>query len=228
MSYDLNGVPIRSGAMTIPYLGAWQLSVALDATRPPPTGKGVVTLGDTTWQGFIYRADVFAGTVSCRVIGGMGGFDNLLKPKEYQGATVRQVLKDMLGQVDESISSDSPSAQLDTKLPYWSLLTEPCGTALSRLERTLNRTGTGPPVIHFVKQDGTTYFGEDPNTNITTTEDQVRIVKYHITQLVYDVAMLAPYVVPHTVWNGKDVDRVTLEIHPDGLRGNIFFSEGAS
>lgn len=103
---SLNGIRIVSGSLTIPLYGAWNADLYL-ATTDTVSAPAQVTLGNLTLTGFIFRQAAFAGTRSCWVVGGTGGWRSILIRRSYyfeQGVQLSTVLGDAARENGETVS----------------------------------------------------------------------------------------------------------------------------
>jgi hypothetical protein len=153
-SLTLNGMPVLSGVLTMPAVGAWFAELAVDATVAPTGRVALVFEGGGTWLGTAYRSGVTRDTVLVRVVGGAGGLADLVPSKAYRAATLRLPLGDLLVEVGETLSSMSSPAALSLPLAFW---TRAAGTAGDALRVLANHAGATWRVLSH----GTVWIGTD-------------------------------------------------------------------
>ena len=224
MSYTVNGVGIRRGLISVPASGVWHANVSLDIATPVASGPATLQLGSQTWRGTVYRSDLFAGTVSLRVLGGAGGYVTPMPAKAYRGATARTVCADILGTAGESLSPTSSAALLATPLPFWSCLKGASAAwAMTRLMEQVQKQNAHQSTTWRVLPDGSTFFGPSTYAPVKLSSDQAQIVAYHVVEMAYEVAMVEPLILPGMAWNGRNIDRTEFELLPEGIRAIVFF-----
>lgn len=84
---SLSGIPIMSGRMVIPFVGAWHASLVLTLPTPSP-GPQPLLIGTATWLCAPVRDVAFAGQRGVLVVGGSGGWRRSVSPKQYGQGTV--------------------------------------------------------------------------------------------------------------------------------------------
>lgn len=103
----LNGDRVVSATITIPYYGIWAGDVTLAQTDNDITNPCTVVLGNLTLNGWAVRTSSFAGAKSARLVGGVGGWRQLVPAQAYQnpgGIKLSMVLNDVAALVGEKIS----------------------------------------------------------------------------------------------------------------------------
>ena len=92
----LNGGRVVSAHVEIPYYGTWTADVTL-AADTVLAAEDVLTIGDLSLKGFVQRVFDFAGSRTCRLVGGYGGWQKTIPAKAYllpSGVPVSMVLGD--------------------------------------------------------------------------------------------------------------------------------------
>lgn len=104
----LNGVRVVSGSITIPYYGTWVADVVLSEAGVISTGAKLV-VSDLSLTGTVVRQASFAASRSARIVGGAGGWRNILPSRGYShpaGVKLSTVLSDAARECGESIRVD--------------------------------------------------------------------------------------------------------------------------
>ncbi len=111
-------LPVLSMRLTLPIVGAWVLTAELDGDETP-SGAIELAQGDVRLAGTVVRAASVAGSVRLTAVGGAGGLHTELGARSYQGATVRDVVSDLLAAAGERLDASSSRGILESALPYW-------------------------------------------------------------------------------------------------------------
>lgn len=102
----LGNVRIASGDLAIPQYGLWSADVSLADDVAIPANTSIV-LGNLTMACNVYRQTGFAGSRTCRVVAGFGGWRNELAAKQYDlpyGVRLSLVLGDAALEAGEKIN----------------------------------------------------------------------------------------------------------------------------
>jgi len=155
---DINGFRIREATVTTPYNGLWTADCLLDQVAVLPSSV-LLTIGGLQLRGFVYRSGAFTGSTSCRLVGGYGGWRNLLPFKEYRssfGIKFSVVAGDAARECGEQISivSDFTVGQFFPR---------EAGPA----SRVLNTFSS----LWWSRADGVTVVGPRASTQITSSFD---------------------------------------------------------
>lgn len=105
----LNGQRVVSGSVSIPMYGTWVADVVL-ANPDDIATSCVLTIGDLELHGTVFRMASFSGSRSARIVGGAGGWRNVLPERGYSqlgGILASLVLQDAAREAGESIVIDS-------------------------------------------------------------------------------------------------------------------------
>ena len=108
-----NGIPIASGELLIPLVGAWTADLHL-TSGAAMTGAVAVVIGNLTLQGTVYRSSAYGGQTRVRVIGGGGGWRTEITPQGYgsagAGVNLSIVLADAASACGERVNVPSDTS----------------------------------------------------------------------------------------------------------------------
>lgn len=102
----LNGRRIVSARVTVPFYGAWCADVTLAIADTIPL-TSVLTIGDLTLNGTIFRMASFSGSRSARLVGGGAGWRKVIPAQAYYnplGVRASIVLGDAASIVGERLN----------------------------------------------------------------------------------------------------------------------------
>ncbi len=108
----LNGDRIVSCSLTIPYYGMWAGDATLAQTDNDVQNPCTLVLGNLTLTGWAIRTSSFAGVRSARLVGGVGGWRQVVAPQAYRnpgGLKLSTILQDVAAAVGEKVNV--PAAQ---------------------------------------------------------------------------------------------------------------------
>lgn len=157
----INDVAIIGGCITLPQRGAWTADLAVavgeefDGDVEISNANGTLVL-----QGYAYRATVYGGTLTIRVVGGKGGLRNVIAARGYQVVPALQVAQEIAADCGEAIAADS-AAVLGDVLTHWA---RPKGTA----ERALTLLADQLGLVWRVNADGEILFVADTFADVDT------------------------------------------------------------
>jgi hypothetical protein len=103
---SVNGLQIVAGSLMIPLRGCWTADLEL-ATAAPLSGSAVVSIGNLTLHGFIYRSEPYGGQVKARLVGGFGGWRQTIQQQGYGsggGVLLAHVLADAASACGEQVA----------------------------------------------------------------------------------------------------------------------------
>ena len=123
---------VARGTIAFPRIGVWTADLTVDADSPA-TGAVTATLDGVDMPAHIQAAEVVAGMLKVRIVGGNGGAGKLAKPKHYKGPTVRHIITDLVRDAGEVLSPACTPAVLGTTLKAWTSLAVPTGALLQAL-----------------------------------------------------------------------------------------------
>ena len=151
---------VARGTITLPRVGNWIANLTVNADGPA-TGAAVATLDGVDMPAHIQKAEMVAGMLEVRLVGGNGGLGKPARPNHYKGATVRHTFMDLeqdVGEVPALKASDT--AVLDQPLKAWTSLAVPTGELLQALADTATEL-MGQDVSWRVLYDGTVWLGTE-------------------------------------------------------------------
>jgi hypothetical protein len=206
------GAPVLDAEVTMQRVGTWHAEVTLDLDEETaPTGLLVFQIDGIEFRGTVMpsRAGAHAGKTKVKVVGGAGGLQRDLEPRNYAGGVtrVRTVVADILRDAGETLSPDSQAAVLDAQIPAWQRAKGPGSVALSKL---LDRQGATWRTL----RDGTVWVGVDGWPEVVPSG--VVLDEDWATGSV-TIAPNEPGLVPGVICRGQRVESVT---HRVGRRGS--------
>lgn len=219
----VNGLPVLSGDLLLPRVGAWSAVLALDA-ETAPTGS-VTTESPAGFRavGFVERGSTTAGRVEVRVRAGAGQLGRELAPVAYRpvgGVRVRTVLEDWARESGERLSTRVAAEITETFLPAWTRERGSAARAIRSLALALGCSwrfdGDGGLLLvretwPTVDPDGVQLLREDPISDAV--------------ELAVDVPL--PEFVPGVTWQGRRVSAVEAFIVGNGMhRVRLLFENG--
>jgi hypothetical protein len=151
---------VARGTLTLPRVGNWIANLTVNADGPA-TGSAVATLDGVDMPCHIQKAEMVAGMLDLRLVGGNGGLGKSAQRNHYKGATVRHTFVDLVqgaGEVPSLKASDA--AVLNQPLPAWTSLAIPTGELLQALADTAAEL-LGQDVSWRVLYDGTVWIGAE-------------------------------------------------------------------
>lgn len=206
------GAPVLDAEVTMQRVGTWHAEVTLDLDEEQaPSGLLVFQIDGIEFRGTVLpsRSGAHAGKTKVKVVGGAGGLQRDLDPRNYAGGVtrVRTVVADILRDAGETLSTESQASVLDAQIPAWQRSKGPGQVALTKL---LDRQGATWRTL----RDGTIWVGVDgwpevTPTGVVTDEDWAT---GSIT-----IEPNEPSIVPGVICRGQRVESVT---HRVGRRGS--------
>lgn len=219
-SWELNGIPVMQGRVTRPRSGNWVAELQVDAASVAAIADGaLVTLKvdqEVMLTGTVLRSGVYAQNVTLRVVGGRNGLAQLVRPRFYRAVPLSQVLQDVLSDAGEVVSGTSTPEALALVLPFWTMVEQPAGEALTSLAEA-----AGAAVVWRVQADGTVFLGADGFPPSALVEfDLVEVMPLEGIQVI---ATEVPDVHPGERFNDRDVSAVEHLLTPDSSRVRLFY-----
>jgi hypothetical protein len=194
---------VSTGRLSLPRTGAWTADL-LAMTDGPLTGSAILTASGVQMPAHIQRAEIVAGKLSMRLVGGAGGLGNLAEKKHYKGVTILHVLRDLLETAGETRAESTETAVLNTPLQAWTSLEVPIGALLQCLAET-----AGPDVTWRVLFDGTVWMG---NETWPMCPADVRVIDADGANASQVLGTDSLGIWPGTTIAGRRVDQVVHEI----------------
>jgi hypothetical protein len=214
------GYPHASGALivgaevTMQTQGPWFADVEIDLPEDStvPDGPFTFAIEGVEFRGTVKpaRSGQHAGRTHLRVIGGAGGLETMLGPRNYAAGVTRYrtLVADVLRDSGEVLSEESDTTILDTQLSGWHR-TECSGR--QALDQITAKAGCSWRVL----RDGTVWIGNDGWPD--TTPSGVVLDVHHGEGIVLS-APDQPDAVPGQVVEGHRIVQVVHRLDARGLR----------
>lgn len=205
-----------------PRLGVWHLDCELDADEAI-SGPTVADVDGSQWNGTVIDSHVHAGRCQAWIVGGAGGMQVKLEPKQYVAAKLGDVIQDILTAGKEVLSSTVSGAILSRSVPQWERLQGPVSHALVRL---LDAQG----LVWRTLQDGTVWVGEDawaeisPDASTLNEDWSTGIITIAPDVDFKGVASISP----GSVYQGHRIEQVTHVITENSLRSKLSTSSASN
>ena len=143
---SVNDVHIVKGTITLPNRGCWHadlwLNIAGDVANPVS-----LVIGDLTMKATVFRSASYTGALSVRIVGGAGGWRQVIDPRGYGGCPASVVLNDAARTVGETVSLER-----DTSLNAFVRERGPASRVIAQLFPLLAPSW-------WIQPDGTTRIG---------------------------------------------------------------------
>jgi hypothetical protein len=219
------GYPHASGEIllttevTMPRRGEWTAIVGTDPqgiAPEPPTGPFVFEIEGVEWRGTAKPARSGAsqgGRMRVSVVGGAGGLAHDLDVRNYGGGVTRAktVVDDILRDAGETLSAESDSALLATRIEGWQRAAMPGRRALDRICDKIGATWR-------ILRDGTVWIGVDTWPEV---EPDGIVQDDDWADGVIFLAPDTPSMVPGIVVRGQRVEEVVHRLSRAGLRTEL-------
>ncbi len=212
MSYaTCNGLPVTSGRVAIPRVGAWHADLALDGDAP--VGELAITLGGLGFRGWARRSGTWGGQTTVRAVGGRGGLARTVAAQGFRDSQLSAVVDHVLRESGETLARDADQGALATALPWWSVLEAPAGAALAAVTQALG-------LVWRVTPSGEVWIGAE-----TWPESQIdaEALAYSAASDVAEVYLPVPALLPGMTWQGRRVSYVEHAIEPERVRSRVWF-----
>lgn len=194
---------VPAGRLSLPRTGVWSADL-LAMTDGPLTGEATLTVSGVEMPAHIQRAEMVAGKLSMRLVGGAGGLGKPETKKHYKGVTILHVLQDLLSTAGESMAPSCETAVLNMPLQAWTSLAVPIGSLLQALAET-----AGLGVAWRVLYNGQVWIG---NETWPMCPADVRILDADGANASQVLGTDALGIWPGTVIAGRRVDYVVHEV----------------
>lgn len=216
-----NNDGVISMALSLPLVGAWVGDLVVDADDMSGAVKISVDDGRLVFKGTAVKGGGFLETTTIRVLAGAGRIGEKAKPRHYGAVRLGTVLRDLLRDVGERLSSTASDAVLNTQLDAWTTHDLPTGDVIA----LLMKTSVLAAVWRFLP-DGTVWVGVDAWPDSGLQDGDYQITDEYPEQRS---AMVAPDPLPPmpgTKLAGRKVSRVEYRLG-EQLRALVFFQDGA-
>jgi hypothetical protein len=103
---NVSGQRVVSTSLSIPLYGLWVADVMLALATPLPTTSLMLSIGNLSLAGTVYRQSAFAGTVEARLVGGANGWSQNVQARGYNnpgGVLLSMVVGDAAKDVGEKV-----------------------------------------------------------------------------------------------------------------------------
>jgi len=216
LSSTLNGSRVTHAHVTIPAWGVWDAEVTVDG-EIALEGSVTLRLADLTLVGTVLSGGAMIGRSSFRIVGGAGGWRQVVPSKAYvndAGVKVTKVLGDVAATVGETVEISTD----DRVGPAW---TREAGAAGA----TLNLVA---PRGWYVGEDGVTRLGSRAAGKLAERTTRVQTVNLARGKVVLAAESIAS-ILPGLVVDGITAVDVLHELSPEGgLRSTVWGSQAAS
>ncbi len=130
----LNGRPVLSGSVVLPFAGVWTAGLVVDAAVAP-TGAATLTLdeGAVTLAGTLLRSREAFGRVEALMVGGAGGLWTQVAGRHYRSTPGSLIWNAILSECGEVASGASWTAPLASQFAQWTRIRSSGADALARL-----------------------------------------------------------------------------------------------
>jgi len=215
-AYNLGGVTVIEALVYEPRVGRWTADVELD-TDEDITGAVTLNLGAVALVGAVHRGGVDNSRWSGRIVGGAGGLSTSLQPKNYQGASLKHVVDDIMRESGETL--DASSAVLAAHITAnWHRTRGPASHALQAVADELS-------VPWRVTRAGTVLLGATTASELDT--EQVEILERPETGAMVVAPAVDPELLPGVLFDGREVSYVATIVEAGKLRQELWFEDTA-
>ncbi len=205
----------------LPRLGAWHADVHVDSVTEVK-GKVTIAIGDGQLQlfGTVARGGTFVDSAHVRVVAGAGGMATMARPRHYNSTNVGIVLRDLLREAGEAVSSTASAALLSKPLLSWSTMRMETGKLVTNL-----MASASPGTAWRFLDDGTVWAGPEtwPDSGIRDPDVQVIDETPHLANALLGVEV--PTLQPGTLLLGRRVSYVEHRIGAGGVRTTAWFED---
>ncbi len=230
MYLKLNDFLCMRGRISLPLTGAWTANLQVDPATsgddlPVFGSQATVSIGEGgfTLRGTVKRINNAFDVVYARLVGGAGGLPKKIPPKDYQNVSFGLVLRDVLKQCGERLSTATPAAILNVPLAFWTIPLTQGFLALSELISEARVQTGGKPVNWRVLADGTIFVGVEqwPQAPMPSFDQ----MSWSPQQLSTRIFAEDPSITPGQVWQSANVTDVFHNVDPHLSRTEIFFQD---
>jgi len=157
-----DGTPLLRANIRLPRVGVWHGNVEI-LTATKLSGKvTLVSSAGLSLTGTIKEAEVVRDVLQARIVGGAAGMPTETGPKFYESMTFGHALRELLGEVGETLSPTSDATATGTALARWVRM---AGSASDQLDQIVRKLGVDWRVL----PDGTVWVGKDTFPTIQTS-----------------------------------------------------------
>lgn len=214
---NFGGLSLLSARIALPHVGAWHGELEADcAGREHATGSDglvAIVIDGVEFRCSVLRSVDIGGRRKARVVGGHGGLGTTLEATHYTETTALSVIRDILADCGETLSSTVDSDALDaTALQSWKAAQMPASHLLTRLCSAIGR-------IWRVLEDGTVWVGAEDYPELAVPN---QLIDEDWAAGCIEIAPDAPNLVPGVTFLGQQIRYVVHHLEGDGLRTEAF------
>ncbi|MEN6535507.1 MAG: hypothetical protein ABFD89_17720 [Bryobacteraceae bacterium] len=215
--YTFGGLPLLWAKPCLSYIGAWhaELEASFDGKDPKPNADGTYTLSanDVDFVGTpVLGPRKLVGRVKVKIVGGRGGLKKKLDPKHYSKPAVLTVVRDILADCGEVLSSGVDPATLDGQIQSWQRGDIPAGRCLTLV---LDQLG----LIWRVLRDGTIWIGKE---EYPASSAKFELIDEDWSAGVIEIASDAPDLEPGVTLLDQQIRYVVHDIQSGSLRTSAY------
>lgn len=214
MSATVNGYDLLSATIREPRIGVWTAEVDVDADKVLDEHVTIEVDG-VRWIGTLVRGQLDNGRVHALVLGGAAALGVVLDAKFYLGAGMGVVLKDLMLETGETLSSSVTASVKNYAPDRW---TRVQGTGAQVMRVMADELG----MAWRVGRDGTVWLGAETWPDVEVDYDETRRAASHGA---VTIAPEAPLVAPGMTFQNAHVSLVTTRVTSGGVRQEILFED---
>ena len=129
----INTLSVIHAQFYFPRWGCWRGVALVDAADAADLTGALaldVSDGQLALTGHSGAVGAYQDAVRVEVIGGRGALSTVARARHYQQPSVERVVRDLVGDAGETLSSTSDTSARAVVLPQWTTLAQPVGAAL--------------------------------------------------------------------------------------------------
>lgn len=216
----VNGLDVIEGRLFVPRIGRWTAEWKIDSDQEID-GAVVAAVGDgsLTLKGTVIRGGEFVALASTRIVAGAGGLTTVASPKHYNSMQAGTIVRDLLKNAGETLSSRADAGVLSTNLAAWTTLGLPIGRLFRRLLALL-----GSDVAWRILPDGSIWIGRETWPDSGLTADDFEIIEQDDEQGFSIIGLEVPVMLPGTTLLGRQVSYVEYSF-TDVMRAKVWYED---
>lgn len=202
----------------MPLKGLWHGEFRIDS-QDVMQGAVVITVGDSTLNGWIVSSGVFSSQNWCRVVAGKGGlWSKQLKAQGYRDVSLKTVLESITRDSGEVLSPSVTNDTLNKRISFWNrfggqvgndvfnLLSAELGLSWKAMDD--GKIWIGPQVWTQAPEP------KDLETEELSAQRQWKTARVGSTEL---------FPRPGTIWRDRNVDHLIFHLQGTSLRSEVFY-----
>jgi hypothetical protein len=219
----LNGVPVFTGVICIPRVGAWTADLSVDRDQAVTGACTLAIDGGLTLVGQADRSGVWLGTARLQVVGGANGLRRTARPQHYRQTTLGAVLRDLLATAGERLAATADAGTLALSFPAWTTIAHPVGRMVAAL---LEDVRLPAATAWRVLPDGALWVGQEtwPDSGLVDVTDYQDLAEAPEEGTV-ELGVEAPRLLPGTTLSGRRVSYVEHRLTGDGARTCLWLED---